>query len=191
MPKINGMRFCLAIILSLFFNVIHCQTDNSSEIGVDLNFGTSNLSGSAGLGLKYGLNLNEKVIVGPSFRYQRFWSNYYGVKSTYNIAGGGIFTHVRFYNYFFVGAELEFLKTPFNYNNGSSVATSKMVPTCFVGGGFSRLLSEKVRINAGIMFDIVNHINSPFRPTYFMKKENGAYIPAIYRLAFFFPLNHE
>lgn len=183
------MRFFFTVIISLLFSNIHSQTEHNSEIGIDLNFGVSNLSGSAGLGMKYGINLNENMIVGPSLRYQRFWSNYYGVKSNYNIIGAGIFSHVRLYNYFFIGAELELFKTPFNFNNGTSVSSGKLVPTLFMGGGFSRMFNEKVRINAGIMFDLINDVNSPFRPTYFMKKENGMLIPAIYRIAFFFPLN--
>lgn len=163
------------------------EKPHSKELGFDLHFGASQFSGTAGLGLKYGFFLKKNLIAGPSVRFQRSWYNINGIKGGYAIYGGGAFIHQRFYNYFFAGAEFELLSTPFNYTNPAVGRT--WAPTFLVGGGFSRSFTPSFRVNAGIMYDIINHANSPFRVGYTMKKENGQYIPVIYRLAFFITLD--
>ncbi len=164
------------------------QSDShTQEIGVDVQFGASQFSGTAGAGLKYGYLIKENLIVGPSIRLQRSWYNLNGVKGGYSIYGGGAFIHQRLYNYFFVGGEFELLSTPFNYQYPANGRT--WAPTFLVGGGFSRSFTPNFRLNAGVMYDIINHPNSPFRVGYTLKKENGQYLPIIYRLAFFFTLD--
>lgn len=169
---------------------------NGSEIGVDLAFSASTFGGNFGLGLKYGVKLGEYVIVGPSVRYERLWSKnaLVGVGGSANVYGGGAFIHARFFNALFLGAEYEHLKSPFNpsgFVNGTE--SSSWAPTLFVGGGFSMSFNERIRLNAGIMYDLINAVNSPFRNSYSFKvtDENGniqRYLPIIYRVAFFFPL---
>lgn len=161
------------------------------EIGADGYFGASNLGGSAGIGLKFGYKLNENVIVGPSFRFQRTWSSYYAQTVGYTVYGGGAWIHGRFANTVFVGAEFEYLRTPVDIVLVGGQRT--WVPTLFLGGGFSREFNKRVRLNAGIFYDVIDNPRSPFRPGYFMKKTNSngmvvALIPVIYRIGFFFPL---
>ena len=54
--------------------------------------------------------------------------------------------------------------------------------------------NESVRINAGIMYDVIDAQNSPFRRSYFMQKKTSdgspaGFLPIIYRIAFFIPLS--
>jgi hypothetical protein len=65
---------------------------------------------------------------------------------------------------------------------------SKWVPTVLIGGGFSMEIQETWRLNLGIMYDVVDHQNSPLRTQYFMRNSQNVLIPVIYRLAFFFPI---
>lgn len=165
---------------------------SNREIGFDVNFSASNFGGTAGLGLKLGFIQQEKFIVGPSIRFQQTWSNGLGVNgsnnvnTSFSIYGGGAFAHARLYNYFFVGAEVEVLSTPFQ--SGYLMAQRKWVPVALLGGGFSRAFSPNFRLNAGVMYDVINHLDSPFRQGYFMKRSNGTYLPVMYRIAFFFPI---
>lgn len=160
------------------------------EIGVDMNFGASSFGGTFGLGVKYGFISNEKVIAGPSFRYQRTWSNFNGIKGAFNIYGAGGFIHYRLYEYFFLGAEAEFISSPFTSGNIIS-PTNSLVPVALIGGGYSKALSKRFRLNAGIMYDLVNHPNSPLRQGYFMRNKFGVLLPVVYRVAFFIPLNYS
>src|SRR3989338_277496 len=76
------------------------STITGSEIGIDLAFSGSNFGGNVGLGVKYGLNLGEYVIAGPSVRYEQiWWKNYTGGSAAASGSrsghGGGVFIHGR------------------------------------------------------------------------------------------------
>jgi hypothetical protein len=159
---------------------------SKNEIGFDLNFSASNFGGTGGLGLKLGFIQQERFIFGPSIRYQHAWSSFNGIKTGFSIYGGGGFVHWRLANYFFLGTEIEVLSSPLQY--GYITSNRSWVPVALVGGGFSRAFSANFRLNAGIMYDVIDNQNSPLRQGYFMKKTNGVLIPVIYRIAFFFPL---
>ena len=162
------------------------EIDHTKEIGIDLNFSANTFGGSGGAGIKFGFLQSDRFIFGPSVRIQRSWYNFNGIRNGFSIFGGGAFGHVRFFNTLFIGAEIEFLSTPFQ--NGFITGQRSIVPTALLGGGFSRSFVPNFRLNAGIMYDIINHTNSPFRQGYFLKKTNGVLIPVMYRIAFFIPI---
>ena len=179
--------FCLISLSSNCFS----QKVEGTELGIDGFFGASNLGGSFGIGPKFGFRFNENFIAGPSFRFQRSWSNGIGTKFGYNIFGGGLFAHARYKNILFGGVEFEMLKSPISY---TSLASQKSwIPTLFICGGFSKEFNESIRLNVGMYYDVINNINSPFRQAYFLTSKNSAgqvvkYIPLIYRISFFFRL---
>jgi hypothetical protein len=160
----------------------------TSEIGLDGFVNASTLGGSFGFGLKYAIVKNENLVFGPSFRLQRMWANNFGQKFGFNIYGGGAFVHYRYNNLLFAGAELEFLKSPLNIN--FVLSPKRWVPTCFIGGGYSRYFEDiGIRLTAGIFYDIIADPQSPFWSSYILRTEIGTPIPVIYRVGFFFPLN--
>lgn len=183
--------YFLALILFAVSFTNFAQKIDGQEFGVDGNFSFSNLGGNVNMGLKYGLNVGEQFIFGPSIRYQRVWNNNQvsGTKGGYNVFGAGAFAHGRFYNALFVGAEFEMMRSPFT-SYGTLTSNPTWTPTLFVGGGFSMEFNQSWRLNAGIMYDIINHENSPFRSGYFIRNSNNILLPIIYRIAFFFPLNN-
>lgn len=202
------MKFYILIFSLLFSPLLFAQDDEEtedndskytgtfqgSELGIDINFNASTNGGNAGLGLKYGAKLGEYVIVGPSIRYDLTWikNQVGGNNGNYSVYGGGAFIHGRFFNALFVGAEFEYLRSPYE-KNGFLTALPSWAPTLFLGGGFSMEFKEKIRLNAGIMYDVINAQNSPFRNSYSItrKDANGnivGYLPIIYRIAFFIPL---
>lgn len=161
-----------------------------NEIGFDMHFSANTFGGTGGLGLKFGIVRNKYISFGPSARYHYSFYKNNGLTGSYSVYGGGAFVHGRFFNYLFVGFEFELLSNPYNYANGIISAKRVWAPTGLLGFGFSHAFGEEenFRLNAGIMYDIIDSPNSPFRPGYFMKKENGTLIPLIYRIAFFFKL---
>lgn len=197
------MKYFFQLLLITFLS-INCFSQSTftmkgTELGIDLSANGSTLGGNVGLGLKYGINLGEYFIVGPSLRYEYLWWNGFisgtaQVSGNRNVYGGGIFAHARFMNALFVGAEFEMLKSPYD-QFGYFAVTKSWAPTLFIGGGFSMEFNEVVRINAGIMYDVINAGNSPFRRSYMPKTDaNGnpaGFIPLIYRIAFFFPLTRS
>lgn len=171
-----------------------------TELGVDISANGSTFGGNVGIGLKYGVNIGDYIIAGPSIRYEYiWWKNFTGgiaqASGSRSVYGGGLFLHGRFFNALFVGAEFEMLRSPYD-PNGFFAVTKTWAPTLFLGGGFSMEFNEQVRINAGIMYDVINAGNSPFRRSYSIQKTDSfgnpaGFLPIIYRIAFFFPLTRN
>jgi hypothetical protein len=70
------------------------------------------------------------------------------------------------------------------------------IPSLFICGGFSKEFNQIVRLNVGVYYDVINHVNSPFRQAYFVKVTNQVgqvvkYIPMIYRISFYFPIGRK
>ena len=185
------------------------QTEiTSQELGIEGYFGASNQGGSFGIGPKFGFILNENIAVGPSFRIQRNWANlvYPGstTQTSQNVYGGGAFAHIRYKSKgkstVYGAVEFEYLRSPYNYAKISTGQTTnleltskKWAPTLFIGGGFLIRVNNVIGINAGILYDVINADNSPFRSSYFFKQKNQAGMvtkiyPLIYRLTFLFKL---
>lgn len=185
----------LTISLSISFSSVSQTKILGTEVGVEGYASTSTLGGNFSLGLKYGFKIKENIIVGPSFRWMRSWSKSNGSDFKFSIMGGGLFIHARYGNMIFGGAEFEMINTPLNF--GYYTGIKHFVPTLFIGGGFSREFKETVRINAGVFYDAINNINSPFRTSYTVTKTDPAtgeisgYIPIIYRISFFFPIGNK
>jgi hypothetical protein len=167
-----------------------------SELGLEPYVGFSNMGGAVGGELKYAARLSENLLVGPSFRVQRTWANNLGVQSQMTTWGGGLFAHYRYQDLIFGGVEFQYLKSPFSFVNPLEVVRP-WSPTLMVGGGFYLKLTDKVRLNAALFYDVINASNSPFRSSYTfqIKNEFGQVVrilPIIYRLTFFIPLDqHE
>lgn len=156
------------------------------EVGFDGTFSASTFGGSFGLGVKVGREINENLILGVSGRWMRSWTKIYsGPQSNFNVLGGGVWGHYRFANLLYVGAEFELLRSPYKY----TLLTPKhqIYPTLLLGGGISKKWNN-FRINGGVYYDIIDNDNSPFRTSYFLKRENNTYIPVIYRVGFFFSI---
>lgn len=187
-------KYLVLAILSVNLSVFsQTKTIEGYELGIDGFVSASTNGGAFGLGPKFGFRLNENLILGPSFRWQKTWSSYYSQTFSYSIWGGGVFVHARYKNVLFGGVELEMLKSPVSYTVVSP--KTNWIPTVFLCGGFSKEWNHIVRLNAGLYYDVVNNANSPFRTAYFMTVKNPQtgqiqkYIPLIYRISFFFPLD--
>lgn len=186
------MKISALIIAFLFTTLSFSQWEND-EIAVGFGFGKSNLGGNFSANLKYNLpKTDEAHAYGPMFRWQRGWSNNVGTdqQSNFNIWGPGVFYHYRFAEVLFAGVEFEYLSTPFSYT--LLTPTKNWVPILNLGAGYSQSF-DFVRVNLGFFYDIIDNINSPMRPQYFLKQTNEAgqvtrILPVIYKLQFFFPL---
>ena len=188
--------FFLFIIISIQDFVAQTEI-TSHELGLEGYFGTSNQGGSFAIGPKYGFILNENIAVGPSIRIQRNWSNFLGNSYVQTVYGGGAFAHIRYKSNgkstVFGAVEFEYLKSPYNYATNQELISRKWAPTLFLGGGFLIRVNKVIGINAGLLYDVINADNSPFRSSYILRQKDqlGNVIkiyPLIYRLTFLFKL---
>ena len=192
------MKKFLFVFLIFTIQDIAAQIDvTSQELGIEGYFGASNQGGSFGIGPKFGFILNENIAVGPSFRIQRNWSNLLGNSFSQTVYGGGGFAHIRYKSKgkstVYGAVEFEYLRSPYNYATNLELTSKKWAPTLFLGGGFLIRVNKVIGINAGILYDLIDAKNSPFRSSYFFKQKNQAGVvtkiyPLIYRLTFLFKL---
>lgn len=183
----------ICVLLTLLSFKLDAQIQ-SSELGIEAYGGGSSLGGTFGGELKYAAKLSDKLVVGPSFRVQRTWSNYLAMQSHFTIYGGGAFAHLRFQEKLFVGTEFQMLHSPFNFTTFQT-QQKKWAPTLFVGGGFYLNLAPKINLNLALFYDLINAQNSPFRSSYNfkLKNQNGQVVrilPIIYRITLFIPLSN-
>lgn len=168
------------------------------EIGLDGYFSAGNQGGNLGAGLKIGFkgNTESQIIGGISLRLFRSWNTgaITGFPSSFTIYGPGLWCHVRFQNVLYLGGEFEALKVPTNYFYSSANNFQKWIPTLFLGGGYSKTWNEKIRLNLGIFYDVINNPNNPYRASYLTSKkvgptgQKGALIPILYRIELMIPL---
>jgi hypothetical protein len=192
------MKKLALILISLginYFGISQQKGYYKSEIGVELYGGISNLGGAFGGEIKYACLVDKNLAIGPSLRLQRTWTNNFGINQGFNIYGGGAFAHYRFQEKLFLGAEIQLLRSPFNFVNFQQ-NPKKWAPIALIGGGVNLKLHERARLSAGIFYDIANADNSPFRSSYNFKIKNEfgqivRILPIIYRVTFFFPLGEK
>jgi hypothetical protein len=190
--KKNMKQFTIGLFLCLLQFNLSAQIQ-SSELGIEAFGGGSQLGGTLGGELKYAVKLQNNLIIGPSFRLHRSWSNYLNVNSQFNMYGGGAFAHLRYQDKVFAGVEFQMLHSPFNFITFQS-GQKKWAPTLFVGGGFYLKLAPKINLNLALFYDVINADNSPFRSSYNfrIKNEFGQVVrilPIIYRITLFIPLS--
>ena len=185
-------QFIIGIFLCLLQFNFNAQIQ-SSELGIEAFGGGSQLGGTLGGELKYAVKLPNNLIIGPSFRLHRSWSNYLNVNSQFTMYGGGAFAHLRYQDKVFAGVEFQMLHSPFNFITFQA-GQKKWAPTLFVGGGFYLKLAPKINLNLALFYDVINAQNSPFRSSYNFKMKNQAgqvvkILPIIYRITLFIPLS--
>ncbi|RYM34906.1 hypothetical protein ERX46_05890 [Brumimicrobium glaciale] len=195
------IRFTFVVVF-FFTSLFGFAQSYHSELGVEVQAASfSNMGGTIGGALKWAFVEEESLAYGPSFRFQYLFSQntYLGTSSSAFVFGGGGFLHYRFLEWFFLGTEVEVLKNPYRYVNPQK----NWKLTAFLGGGISKDF-DFVRLNVGILYDVADAISdpltsnpSPLSGDYFFRVSDpnnpnlGKYMPIIYRIAFFFPLNRN
>lgn len=180
------MKKVLFIVILLISFTSFSQQGNK-EIGVDLNFWTSNIGGSVNISPKFGYEVADSLVIGASFRYINYRSNLDGIQGRSNIFGAGIYGHYRFLNWLYAGADIELYFTPYNYNSTpANPLYNAKVPAVLLNGGLSHKIGSHFRINAGIYYDVINNINSPLKLSYMTRNAKGVYLPIFYRVTFIF-----
>lgn len=175
----------LITLICITFASLSFTQQGSKEIGVDLNFWSGTNGGSVNVAPRFGYEVIDNLVVGPSIRLISHWSSLYGVKYSTTTFGFGGYAHYRFLDWFYAGADVELYFPNYNYKIGATKMKS-VAPAMILNAGLSRKIGDSFRINAGINYDVINDVNSPLRPSYIAKTNKGVRIPLFYRVAFIF-----
>lgn len=75
--------------------------------------------------------------------------------------GFSIFSRYRVTPRLYAHTEFSLMSYKWFYNDGDNAR--KMAPMFYVGGGYSQPISKNTWLNAQVLFDVLNHENSPYK----------------------------
>ena len=104
--------------------------------------------------------LTPKLSVGTQFSYEYISDNRYNIEQNGSNYGFSIFTRYRIVPRLYAHTEFSMMSYKWFYSNGSE--DRKWAPIFYVGGGYSQPISKNVYLNAQVLFDVLNHENSPY-----------------------------
>ena len=105
--------------------------------------------------------LTPKLSVGMQFAYEYISDKRYSFEQNGSNYGFSIFSRLRVTQRLYAHTEFEMMSYKWFYSDGSD--DRKWAPIFYVGGGYSQPISKNVWLNAQVLFDVLNHENSPYK----------------------------
>ncbi len=104
--------------------------------------------------------LTPKLSLGGQFSYEYISDKRYNLEQNGSNYGFSIFTRYRVTPRLYAHTEFEMMSYKWFYSDGKD--ERKWAPMFYVGGGYSQPISKNVWLNAQVLFDVLNHKNSPY-----------------------------
>ncbi|WP_372651158.1 hypothetical protein [Draconibacterium sp.] len=102
--------------------------------------------------------LTPKLSVGTQVSYEYISDSRYIEDQNGSNYGASIFSRFRVTPRLYTHTEFELMSYKFYFPEDR-----KLVPMFYVGGGYSQPISPNVWLNAQVLFDVLNHKNSPYK----------------------------
>lgn len=104
--------------------------------------------------------LTPKLSIGTQLSYEYVNDKRYKIDQSGSNYGFSVFSRYRVMPRLYAHTEFSLMSYKWFYSDGSD--DRKMAPMFFVGGGYSQPISKNVYLNAQVLFDVLNHENSPY-----------------------------
>ncbi|NOR74910.1 MAG: hypothetical protein GQ525_07105 [Draconibacterium sp.] len=104
--------------------------------------------------------LTPKLSIGTQLSYEYVNDKRYQIDQSGSNYGISVFSRYRVMPRLYAHTEFSLMSYKWFYSDGSD--DRKMAPMFFVGGGYSQPISKNVYLNAQVLFDVLNHENSPY-----------------------------
>jgi len=124
-----------------------------------------------------GYRVTEKYSVGLGAKYRYIGSKQLGIN--WSIYGGSFFNRYKFTESFFAHAEFEVLRAYIQDPNNLNYGDRTTVPMLFGGAGYSSSLGGTVMLQLLILYEFIDHVNSPYQGSYIFGSQGP---PLIYRV---------
>ena len=108
-----------------------------------------------------GYKLTPKLSIGGQFSYEYISDKRYNVEQNGSNYGFSIFNRFRVTPRLYTHAEFSMMSYKLFYDIDDS--ERKWVPVFYLGGGYSQPISKNVWLNAQVLFDVLNHEDSPYK----------------------------
>jgi hypothetical protein len=100
----------------------------------------------------------------------------------YSVYGGNIFSRYKFTENLFAHSEFEVLRAYDLDSNSPTQGERTTVPMFFAGAGYSSSIGGVITLQIMLLYDFINHINSPYQSGYVFSSNFGPGPPLIYRI---------
>ena len=156
------MIFTLAVVAQEDFNFEQdSAAHKSSKVYyggyLNLSFGTYTVVGAQPL---VAYKVTSKFSLGTQLTYEYFSNKYSGERYSSSNYGASIFSRYRFIPQLYAHTEFSTMNYDLSYySDGDS---REWIPFLFVGGGYSQPVSANIWLNAQVLFDVIQHENSPY-----------------------------
>ncbi len=129
-----------------------------------------------------GYKVNEKFSAGISGKFMRLGAinNNQTFRSFYYY-GGGLFTRYQFTESILASVEYELLNVEQLNPNSSDFGNRTLSNVLLVGGGYNSRISDNIRAQLFVLYDVIDDPNSPYRFNYLFGPNA---LPIIYRIGF-------
>ncbi len=105
--------------------------------------------------------LTPKLSVGTQISYEYISDNRYTFEHNGSNYGFSVFSRFRVTPRLYAHTEFSLMSYKWFYSDGGD--DRKLAPIFYVGGGYSQPISKNVYLNAQVLFDVLNHENSPYK----------------------------
>jgi len=105
--------------------------------------------------------LTPELSVGAQFSFDYINDKRYSFEQNGSNYGFSIFSRYRVVPRLYAHTELSMMSYKWFYDD--STADRKWAPIIYIGGGYSQPISNNVYLNAQVLFDVLNHKNSPHK----------------------------
>ena len=173
--------FLLLILFPLFSSITFAQVADSTEVvqesenklpktGLDktrIYYGgyvTMSISKNysvIGAQPLVGYKLTPKLSVGAQVSYEYVSEKRYNDDLNGSNYGFSIFNRFRFSPCLYSHAEFSLMSYKWFYTDGSE--GRKLAPMLYLGGGYNQPIAKNTWLNTQVLFDVLNHENSPYR----------------------------
>ena len=176
--KIRVMKFICSFIISLLVtSFCYAQVSDSTNVEdplkteskfdksklyyggyVNASFGNYTVIGATPL---VGYKVNPKFSVGAQIAYEYVKDKRYETDYETSNYGISLFSRYRLVPQLY--AHLEFSEMNYKLYNSLGESRRTWVPFLYVGGGYSQPVSRNTWFNIQVLFDVINHEDSPYK----------------------------
>ncbi|MEN8117884.1 MAG: hypothetical protein ABFS16_12935 [Bacteroidota bacterium] len=108
-----------------------------------------------------GYKFTPKLSIGGQVSYEYISDKRYLREQNGSNYGASIFSRYRISPRLYTHTEFSLMSYKWFYDIGDS--ERKWAPMLYVGGGYSQPVARNTWLNAQVLFDVINHKNSPYR----------------------------
>lgn len=114
-----------------------------------------------GVELMIAYKIFPRFSIGAKISYEYFKNKNYSPTREGSNYGVSVFSRFRILRKLYV--HVEFAEMNYKLYNSSGETNREWIPFLYVGGGFSQPITKSISLNAEVLWDVLQNVNSPYK----------------------------